>query len=76
MMRLLMVSILLTVGVAMPGCEEKGSSNAAEQFDVQEGTRPKDGPKQKAPGPPGDQGFQSSGEETTEPPPDEEDSDD
>ncbi len=76
MMRLLTVCVvLLMVGAAMPGCKKKGSSNAAAQFDVEEGTRPKDAPPKKAPGPP-EGGFEASSEETTEPPPDEEDSDD
>ena len=66
MMRLFMVFVLLMVGVTMSSCGEN----------VQEGIRPKDGPTKKAPGPPGDEGFQASGEETTDPPPDEEDSDD
>ena len=76
MMRLLTVCVvLLTVGVAMSGCKKKGSSNPAATFNVQEGTRPKDGAPKPPPAPPAG-GFQASGEETTEPPPDEEDSDD
>ena len=76
MMRLLMVCVvLLMVAVAMPGCKKKASSNPAATFDVEEGTRPKDAPLKKAPGPPAG-GFEVGGEETTEPPPDEEDSDD
>jgi hypothetical protein len=76
MLRLLMVCVLLTIGVAMPGCKDKGSGNAAKNFSVQEGPRPKDGPTKPPPAPPGSQGFQAGGGETTEPPPDDEDSDD
>ncbi len=76
MMRLLMVLIvLLMVGVAMPGCEEEGSSAAAD-FDVPEGKRPKDGPQRQPPGPPSDTGFTTGGSETTETPPPDDDSDD
>ena len=76
MMRLLMVLVvLLMVGVVMPGCEEQGSTNAAADFGVEEGTRPKDKPKSAPPGPPAGEGFTSSGD-TTETPPDEDESDD
>ena len=76
MMRLLMVLIvLLMVGVAMPGCEEEGSSAAAE-FGVEEGQRPKDKPQRQPPGPPSDTGFTTGGSETTETPPPDDDSDD
>ena len=77
MMRLLMVLVvLLMVGVAMPGCEDEGS-NAAADFGVQEGPRPKDQPKRPPPGPPVG-GFTSSSEGTTteSPPPGDEDSSD
>ena len=77
MMRLLMVFVVLVmVGVVMPGCEEQGSTNAAADFGVEEGTRSKDGPTRAPPGPPSDEGFTSSGDDEAETPPDEDESDD
>ena len=63
MIRLLMAFVvLLMVGVvALPGCAEKSSTDAAAQFGVQEGTRAKDKPKRAPPGPPSGEGFTASG---------------
>ena len=41
---------LLAVGLFLPGCEDEGSSAAAE-FGAQEGQRPKDKEKRPPPGP-------------------------
>ena len=51
MMRLLMLLVvLLTVAIVMPGCEESGSSAAAE-MGVQDGQRPKSREQRPPPGP-------------------------
>ncbi len=51
MMRLLLILVvLLTVAIVMPGCEESGSSAAAE-MGVQEGQRPKTREQRPPPGP-------------------------
>jgi len=58
MLRLLMVLVVVSsFGVALVGCEEEGS-NAAAEFQTQEGRRPK-GEKKPPPGPgDGASGFQ------------------
>ncbi len=51
MKRLLMLLVvLLMVGLFLPGCEEEGTSAAAE-FGAQEGERPKTKEKRPPPGP-------------------------
>ncbi len=51
MMRLLMLLVVvLAIAIVMPGCEESGSSAAAD-FGVQEGKRPKTGEQRPPPGP-------------------------
>ena len=51
MKRLLMLLVvLLMVGLFLPGCEEEGTSAAAE-FGAQEGERPKTKDKRPPPGP-------------------------
>lgn len=69
MKRLLMLLVaLLTVGLFLPGCEEDGSSAAAE-FGAQEGQRPKTKEKRPPPGP--DQGgFQEGDDNDAVVPPD------
>ncbi len=69
MKRLLMLLVaLLTVGLFLPGCEEDGSSAAAE-FGAQEGERPKTKEKRPPPGP--DQGgFQEGDDDGAVAPPD------
>ncbi len=69
MKRLLMLLVaLLTVGLFLPGCEEDGSSAAAE-FGAQEGERPKTKEKRPPPGP--DQGgFQEGDDDGAVVPPD------
>ena len=69
MKRLLMLLVaLLTVGLFLPGCEEDGSSAAAE-FGAQEGQRPKTKEKRPPPGP--DQGgFQEGDDDDAVVPPD------
>ncbi len=78
MIRLLMAFVvLLMVGVvALPGCEEQSSTDAAAQFGVQEGTRAKDQPKRAPPGPPAGEGFTASGGADADTSPDEGEEDD
>ena len=66
---LMLVIALLTVGLFLPGCEDEGSSAAAE-FGAQEGQRPKTKEKRPPPGP-AQGGFQEGDkDDSTEPPPD------
>ena len=67
---LMLVIALLTVGLFLPGCEDEGSSAAAE-FGAQEGQRPKTKEKRPPPGP-AQGGFQEGDQDddATEPPPD------
>jgi hypothetical protein len=59
---------LLTVGLFLPGCEDDGSSAAAE-FGAQEGQRPKPKEKRPPPGPP-QSGFAEGADEDAVDPPD------
>ncbi|MEE8458351.1 MAG: hypothetical protein V3S08_00675 [Phycisphaerales bacterium] len=69
MKRLLMLLVaLLTVGLFLPGCEEDGSSAAAE-FGAQEGQRPKTKEKRPPPGPE-QGGFQEGDDDGEVAPPD------
>lgn len=69
MKRLLMLLVaLLTVGLFLPGCEEDGSSAAAE-FGAQEGQRPKTKEQRPPPGPE-QGGFQEGDDDGAVAPPD------
>ena len=72
MMRLLMVlSLLVALGVGLSGCGGEESSQAASEFGVQEGERPKPQEKRAPPGPDGSAGFEASDpEQTTDDDPD------
>ena len=66
---LILLVALLTVGLFLPGCEDEGSSAAAD-FGAQEGQRSKDKEKRPPPGP--DQGGFQEGDDqdSVEPPAD------
>ncbi len=71
MKRFLMLLVaVLTVGLFLPGCEDEQNVNAAAEYGVQEGERPKTKEKRPPPGP--DQsGFQEGDTGAAgDPPPD------
>ena len=75
MMRFLMLLIVvLTVAIAMPGCEEEGASTAAE-LGIEEGQRPKDRAPRPPPGP-ASGSFEEGGDDDIAPTKPDEPSDD